>query len=130
MLKLTRPNREAPCGMSSVTDCGQHAPGNVKGAVHVGVRQQDHEFIAAVARGDVGRALQRMADCRADRGKAIVAGAMTPVIVVGLEVIDVDEQHCQRPVVSTGAFPLIGEDDIEVASVIETGERVDDGQRT
>ena len=112
------------------TDCGQYAPGNVERAIHVGVRQQDHEFVAAVARGEVGRALQRMADCLADRGQAIVAGAMPTVIVVGLEVIDIDEQHCQRPVVSTGALPLVGEDDIEVAAVIETGERVDDGQCT
>ena len=112
------------------TDCSQYAPGNVEGAVHVGVRQQDHEFVAAIARRKVGRALQRMADCLADRGKAIVAGAMPPVIVVGLEVVDVDEQHCQRPVVSTGAFPLVGEDDVEVAAVIKSGQRVDDGQRT
>ena len=108
----------------------QHAPGYVERAVRVGVRQQDHEFVATVARGKVCRALQRLADGLADLGQAVVAGAMPMVIVVGLEVVDIDEQHCQRPVVPTRAFPFRGANDVEVAAVMETGERVGDGERT
>ena len=111
-------------------DCCQHAPGNVERAVRVGVRQQDHEFVATVARGKVGRALQRLHDCPADGGEAVVAGAMPMVVVVRLEVVDIDEQHGQRPMVPTRALPLRGADDVEVAAVVQTGQRVGDGERT
>ena len=56
------------------TNCRQHAPGDVERAARIGVREQDHEFVATVARGEVCRALQRLADDLADRGQAVVAG--------------------------------------------------------
>ena len=110
-------------------DGRQHAPGNVQRAIRVRIRQQDHEFVAAVTGGDVCRALQRLADCGADRGKAPVAGAMPVAIVVGLEVVDIDEQHGQRPLVPARALPLRGANDVEVAPVMEAGERVGDRER-
>jgi hypothetical protein len=77
-------------------DGGQHAPGHVERAVGVGIRQQDDELVSAVTRGDVGGPLQRLTNGAGHRGKARVAGAMPVAIVVGLEVVDIDEQHGQR----------------------------------
>ncbi len=112
------------------SDCSQHALCNVERAIRVGDRQQDHEFVAAVARGQVCRALQRLADRLADQGKAVVAGGMPMAIVVGLEVVDIDEQRCQRPMVPTRALPLRGANDVKVTAVMQTGQRVGDGERT
>ena len=64
-----------------------------------------------------------------DRGNAVVARAMPVAIVVGLEVVDIEEQHGQGRVVPASALPLGGEHDVEVTAVVQAGERVDDGQR-
>src|SRR5262249_20457003 len=69
-----------------LSDRCQQAPRNVERAVRVGVRQQHYEFVAAVARGEVRRALQRSPERLADRGKTVVAGAMPMEVVVSLEV--------------------------------------------
>src|SRR5262245_38214063 len=65
-----------------LSDRCQQAPRNVERAVRVGVRQQHYEFVAAVARGEVRRALQRSPERLADRGKTVVAGAMPMEVVV------------------------------------------------
>ena len=54
---------------------------------------------------------------------------MPMAVVVGLEVVDIDEQHGQRPLVPTSALPLRGANDVEVAAVMETGQRVGDRER-
>ena len=57
------------------------------------VVQHDREFLAAVARGDVQRPARAAAQAPGDLPQAFVAGLVTVVIVVGLEVIDIDQQQ-------------------------------------
>ena len=114
---------------TALSDCCEHALADIERTIHVRVRQHHHEFVAAVSRGKVRRALQRLPDSLADSGKTVVAGAMSTQVVVGLEVVDIHEQHCQRPMISTSALPFRSAHDVEVAAVIEAGKRVDDSER-
>ena len=65
------------------------------GAVTAG--QDGDELLAAVARHHVQRtALHGAADRRGDPLQAVIAGLMSVAVVVGLEVIDIDQQHRDR----------------------------------
>ena len=62
----------------------------------VGFVQHDREFLAAVARSDVQRPARAAVQAPRDLAQAFVAGLVPVVIVVGLEVVDIDQQQAER----------------------------------
>jgi outer membrane receptor protein involved in Fe transport len=124
-----------PVGPSTVVDVGAAYRFSKRFEVFANVQNLFNEQYVADNSGfspplllcNVERAI-RVGDRQQDQ--AVVAGAMPMAIVVGLEVVDIDEQHCQRPTVPTRALPLRGANDVKVTAVVKAGQRVGDGERT
>ena len=92
----------------------------------VGLHQQHDELLAAVARGDVDVAHRLLDDVR-DLAQHGVAGAVAVGVVVALEVVEVAEEHAERPLQLARAVQLLAQALVQVAVVVEAGERVGDG---
>ena len=99
----------------------QAVPGQHLGAVQVGCWQQQYKFFAAVACGQLTSAAQASGQCVGHLLQAQVAGLVTIVVVVALEMIDVDHQQRQRLVLAGGAVALFGQAGVEVAAVADAG---------
>ncbi|XDJ49500.1 hypothetical protein ABRZ09_09590 [Castellaniella ginsengisoli] len=84
------------------TDGLRQAPGPFGGSI----RQEHHEFLAAVAGHQIGRAGRHRGDHLRDAPQALVAGDVAVVIVVALEIVDVDHQYRQRGAVADCAVPV------------------------
>ena len=97
---------------------------NPSTAVSIGIRQQQCELFAAIARGEVRRALRMMADHQSYGAKAIVAGLMPILVIVFLEVVDIDQEQAQFKVVAFGARPFLRQRFVELTSIGEAGEAV------
>ena len=74
----------------------------------VGVDEDHGELLAAVARRDVDVADRRLDDA-GDATQGRVAGAVSVLVVEGLEVVEVAEQQCQRRARVGGGLDLLGE---------------------
>ena len=89
---------------------------------------QDHrELVAADAAGDVGRA-DDVADAVGRLGQDAVAGEVADAVVDRLEVVEVEDDERQAAAVALGAGDLAGERLVEVAAVVQAGERVEIGE--
>ena len=91
----------------------------------VGLRQDHHELVAAVARGDVGVA-HRGADQEADLAQRAAAAQVAVGVVDRLEAVEVDEQQRQRAAVAVDQLQLAVERLVEVAEVVERRDLVGD----
>ena len=87
--------------------------------------EDDDELLAAVAGGDVDAAHRLLDDVR-DLAQRRVAGAVTVAVVVLLEVVEVAEQDRERLLVLPRAGELLAQALVQVAVVVEAGERVGD----
>ncbi|MNR39434.1 hypothetical protein D3C85_1576420 [compost metagenome] len=65
------------------------------GGVHVGVRQQEEEFLAAVARKKIGAPRLLLAEA-AELAQYLVAHLVAVQVVDRLEVVQVEERQAQR----------------------------------
>ena len=74
-----------------------------------GLRQQDAELLAAVARGHVGRAQRRLQTLRRHLQRE-VARLVAVAVVVRLEVVDVHHHEAHREAVSLRALQLLLQD--------------------
>ncbi len=87
-------------------------------------RRHDHaELLAADAADDVGAANGVARDAR-DLNQHLVADAVAVHVVDALEVVEVEHQHGDRVVRARCARQLCTQALVEVAVVVETGERV------
>jgi hypothetical protein len=67
--------------------------GDGAGIVAAYLGQDQRKFLAAIAAGEVERALSVAADDARDRAKTLVAGLVAVLVIEQLEMIDVDEQQ-------------------------------------
>jgi len=86
-------------------------------AGHFGVRQQDDELLAAIARHEVARPPQQRLQRVGHTGQAAVAAGVTVMVVVILEKIDVDHQQRQRHGGPQRPAPFLIQQHIEVTAI-------------
>ena len=89
-----------------------------------GLRQQQRELFAAVARDDLARAPCLLRQHRGHGLQRNVALRVAKQIVVALEVVDVDHQQCQLGAMAVRALHLFGQAHIEAAAVGKAGQSV------
>ena len=92
----------------------------------VGLGQDQHEFLAAVAADQVAGA-EVLGDRLGDAAQDDVARGVAVRVVDGLEVVDVDERDAQRPLVAGRALDLGEERGEERLAVGDAGQAVDGG---
>ena len=94
------------------------------GVVDAGIRQHDHEFLATQAPDQIGLAQVRLRGPGEDL-QHLVADRVTQAVVDRLEMIEVDQQHADRPV----APDLLRQQRLGVlqegAAVEQAGQRID-----
>ena len=89
---------------------------------------QDHrELVAADAAGDVGGA-DHLAHAHCRLGEHGVAGEVPDLVVHALEVVEVEDDQREPPVVAVRAGALARERLVEVPPVVEPGQRVEIGE--
>jgi hypothetical protein len=81
------------------------APGGRLDVAAVRFVQHDRELFAAVARRDVERPARAAAEAPRDLAQAFIAGLVPVVVVVSLEVVDIDQQHAERRIVTRRLRP-------------------------
>src|SRR5207237_797934 len=79
--------------------------------------QQQHEFLAAVARREVGLVARRERERLADHAQALVALKVAVAVVEQLEMVDVDHHQGNRALQIGGALPFGFESGIGAAAV-------------
>ena len=84
---------------------------------------------AAVARQRVTRAVDGGGKDSGHRLHAGIATLVPMVIVVGLEVVDVQQQQCQGPLVALSAAPFVAQHVVKMPPVGNAGQRIGDVQQ-
>src|SRR5262245_56505106 len=100
--------------------------GELTSVLHNGFRHQNDEFVAAVARDDVGAAtigLENLPDALENE----VAFEVTVEIVDEFEAVQVHEHESKRPARARGTFPFRGKGFHEEAMRFDAGESIGDG---
>ena len=92
-----------PVQPQAAAHVGADALGDQQGIGAAGARQQHREFFAAVTRGDVAGP-QRQRQQTAGLAQGLVAGRMAEAVVVGLEVVQIEQQQREREAVTLAAF--------------------------
>ena len=110
-------------GQGGALDGRAHALGGRQRLARVGVAQDQHELLAAVAVGGVAGA-QLHPDGRGDRAQRLVAGDVAELVVVGLEAVDVADRDRERLPVAAGVELDVGQVLDERAAVAQARERV------
>ena len=100
--------------------------GEDRALLDVGLGEDEHEFLAAVAADHVGRP-QVLGDRLGHAAQDDVADGVAVGVVDGLEVVDVDEGDRQRPAVARRALDLGEEARQQRLPVGDAGEPVDGG---
>ena len=90
------------------------------------VRQDHHEFLAAVAAEDVLVAELRIDDL-GDLLQAVVAAGVAQLVVDRLEMVDIDEQHRQRRALAVRVLEGARQRLVETAAIQRAGQRIDFG---
>ena len=103
---------------------GAQALGDAARLVERRTRQQQDEFLAAVARGDVVLGANLFERAGGDPFEAVVAGLMAVEVVVSLETVDVVEHHGNRRNEGALVRPEIGRHLFEPPPVGEPRQRV------
>src|SRR5262245_54098879 len=88
------------------------------------VVQDDRKLLAAIARCDVERPAGAKRQTLRDLPQDFVTSLMAVVIVVGLEVIDVDQDQRERRLVANRLRPDALDVVIESAPIVDTGQAV------
>ena len=101
--------------------------GGVLGGLAVGVRQDDRELVAAVARADVAGS-QGRSDLLGGPGQDAVAEQVAERVVHELEVVEVDHQQGQRRLRALSPDDLLAQPLVQVAVVEEAGQLVAVGE--
>ncbi len=91
------------------------------------LREDDRELVAAHPAGDVRRA-NDVAHALRRLGEDAVAREVADAVVDRLEVVEVEDHERQVPLVAVRARNLAREGLVEVAPVVEAGERVEVGE--
>ena len=94
----------------------------------VDVRAEHHEFLATQATEHI-RAAQAMADALAHGLQHPVAHGMTVLVVDPFEMVDVEHDHRQFTATALDPGHFGGQALLEIATVVDTGQRISDRQR-
>ncbi|MND72964.1 hypothetical protein D3C80_645260 [compost metagenome] len=89
-----------------------------------GVGQYQDEFLATIARRQVGRPRARAADRLGHLAQGLVTGQVAKAVVVGLEVVHVDHQQRQLLLLTHGPAPFQFQVLVEVAAVGQPGQAI------
>ena len=103
-------------------NCTAHALRNLRGLLPIDVVEDCREFLAAVTRQDIERSRCEGLYGLRDTAQCLITGLMSVAVGVRFEVIDVDEQDCERPTVRAGVRPEAGEMVIEHTAVFRPGQ--------
>src|SRR5262245_49529674 len=106
--------------LNGATNLLRHA----RGVLLRNVEERNDQLFTAVARSEIERAFRESIDDRCDFLKRFVAGLMSVSIVVFLEMIDVDQQHRERPTVTQGLLPRAVQMLVECAPILQAREPV------
>src|SRR5205823_1536341 len=94
---------------------------------HRGLWEDDCELVAPDTAGDVGGA-NDVAYALRDLGQDGIAGEMADPVVDRLEVVQVEDDECEPAPVPLRARDLPRQGLVEVAAVVQAGERVEVGE--
>jgi hypothetical protein len=89
----------------------------------IGFRQQNRKLFSSEPTDDIGIALAFEAR-DSDRHDTLVPNRMSVAVVDRLEMIDVDHEHRQRPVIPSKSAPFRFCQDQELPPIVETGHAV------
>src|SRR3989449_294279 len=110
---------------SAFPDQAMQATRDHDGAFLGSLRQQQHELVAAIAKGKVDQPAVRL-DLLADLGEQLRAHQVPESVVDLLEMVEIDEDQREFVVVALGAVNLRFQDEIQVARVVKAGAVVGD----
>ena len=96
------------------------------GGLERSFRQQDHKFVAAVAAGDVFFAHALLQEC-AQLAQEGIAGFVAVGVVESLEAVHVQQHDGQLPLPARRAADFAVQDFVQIAPIVEAGERIADG---
>ena len=91
-------------------------------------RQDEHELLSPVTRGQVAGAVGGSAHRAPDLGEAGVSGQVAVAVVEILEEVDVDEDERERGRVAGRTPPFVAQHLVEAAAVGEAGQGVEGGE--
>ena len=111
-------------GNGELQDACTQIARHISGAVACQIGQDDGEFLAPVARGQLSGALGRGGDGLGDAAKAFVPHVVPQMVIVRLEMIDIDHEQGQGRRVSLGPVPLALQDGVEFPAVGDAGQAV------
>ncbi|MNP01980.1 hypothetical protein D3C76_938130 [compost metagenome] len=94
----------------------------------VTARAQDHELLSAQTTEHIGAA-QTLTDALAQAAQHMIAHRMTKLVVDAFEVIDIQHDDRQVLIVALSALKLDLQTLLEIAPVMDTGQRVGHRQR-
>ena len=115
---------DSRCGIRRACTSAMARVATLSAPGRVGAAEDDREFFAAVARDQIGRAVDRAFQDRRDLLQAFVSGVVPVGVVEELEVIDVDEDERHLIFRADRAPPLGCEKLLEAAAVADAGEPV------
>ena len=113
-------------GDGRVEDRSANPLGGDEDRIRAAVRHEQQEFLAAVAVGALAGA-DHQVDARGDAPQRLVAGDVSVVVVVELEVVDVEQGHAVGPTDPQGSRVGAGEVLVHPPAVAEARQLV--GQR-
>ena len=112
-------------GQCQAVNRAANALGDPLRRVEIGIGQYADELLSAVARHQVAGSRHHPGNCLGQGAQGVIANGMPQVVVVGLEVIDIKEDHRQRRAFPDAALPACRIDVIEAAPVGDAGKPVD-----
>ena len=106
---------------------GAHALGDSGGDDERRVRHHDDEFLAAEPADEIGAA-HDAAHALGEMLQHLVAGVMAVGVVDRFEMVDVEHHQRQRAALMRGLVEQSGEMRLEIAPIVEAGQRIDGGE--
>jgi hypothetical protein len=103
---------------------GQHRAGQGHRAIARGLRQEDDEFLAPIAGKDIAGPPRHGRQRAGDLTQAFIARRVAILVVVGLEMVDIEQDQRERIGIAQGARGLGVERGLERAAVGHPGQSV------
>ena len=98
------------------------------GGLAVHATGHDHELLAAIAGKKIRPALKTLGQGLGDIDQRLVALLVPEVVVVGLEMVDIDEKDRHRLRGARGDLPERAQPAVEMTPVVDAGQRIERDQ--
>ena len=112
-----------------LTQSVEQSSGQCFGTLKIGVRQQQGKLFSTEPRRQVGWSRRRLAEYLAEKLERQIASGMAIGVVVQLEVVDIQQQQCERQAAAGMGIHLEGQTLIEGAAIGNLRERICQRQR-